>query len=151
VLVWQRYQLEVQTMMRYKANKWITPFAALAVGALVASGQELEIARSTIDGGGVMFSTGADFKLSGTIGQPDADVMSGGDFELSGGFWFGEPPDDCNSDGCVDLVDYDDLDDCLSGPDGGLLFPDCNCFDVDGDSDVDLSDIARFQAEFTGG
>ena len=42
----------------------------------------------TIDGGGEMFSTGDDFELSGTIGQPDAGVlMTGGDFELAGGCW----------------------------------------------------------------
>ena len=77
--------------------------------------------------------------------------MEGDGFTLTGGFWFGEPPDDCNSDGRVDLIDFDDFDECLSGPDGGLLLPECNCFDLDGDNDIDLSDVARFQAEFTGG
>ena len=59
--------------------------------------------------------------------------------------------DDCNSDGWVDLIDYDDFDGCLSGPNGGLPLPECNCFDLDSDGDIDLSDVARFQAEFTGG
>jgi len=100
-----------------------------------------------------MRSAGGDFELSGTIGQPDAGVMIGGEgeFELSGGFWFEEPPDDCNSDGWVDLIDYDDFDDCLSGPEGGLLLQECNCFDLDGDDDIDLFDIALFQGAFTGG
>ena len=111
---------------------------------------EFQITRSTIDGGGVMFSVGGDFELSGTIGQPDAGVMEGDGFTLTGGFWFAEPPDDCNSDGWVDLIDYDDFDACLSGPDGGLPVTGCNCFDRDADNDVDLSDVFQFQSAFTG-
>ena len=40
----------------------------------------------TIDGGGGT-STSAVYSVSGTIGQPDAGVMSGGNFTLQGGFW----------------------------------------------------------------
>ena len=40
----------------------------------------------TIDGGGGT-STNGQYSLSGTIGQPDAGVMSGGNFTLQGGFW----------------------------------------------------------------
>ena len=126
----------------------------MSLALLPAAGEPgFEITRSTIDGGGVMHSSGGEFELSGTIGQPDAGKMNSGDseFQLTGGFWFEEPPDDCNSDGWVDLLDYGDFDECLSGPDGGLPFTECNCFDLDGDRDVDLSDVARFQAEFKGG
>ena len=123
-------------------------------GATAAIAQDFEITRSTIDGGGPGApgrSTGGDFELSGTIGQPDAGVLSGGEFELSGGFWFPLSLDDCNSDGWVDLIDYDDFDECLSGPNAGLSQPQCNCFDLDGDNDVDLSDIGQFQSAFSGG
>ena len=122
-------------------------------GAMAASmiADDFQISRSTIDGGGAIFSAGGDFELSGTIGQPDAGIMEGSGFTLTGGFWFEEPPDDCNSDGWVDLVDYGDFEDCLSGPDGELLLSKCNCFDLDGDVDVDLRDAVRFQAGFTGG
>ena len=125
----------------------------LMVSAGVTAADDFEISRSTIDGGGAMRSTGGEFELSGTIGQPDAGTMVSpdGGFELTGGFWFEEPPDDCNSDGWVDLIDYDDFAGCLSGPNGGLYETACSCFDLDGDRDVDLSDVARFQAEFTGG
>ena len=42
----------------------------------------------TVDGGGDMWTVGGGFELSGTIGQPDAGlVMTGGDYELTGGFW----------------------------------------------------------------
>jgi len=124
---------------------------ALTYGAWAASGaDDFMISRSTIDGGGTMNSTGGNFELSGTIGQPDAGSMSGGSFTLTGGFWFALATGDCNTDGGVNLIDYDDLEPCLSGPNGGLPFPDCNCFDIDGDNDVDLSDVARFVEGFSG-
>jgi hypothetical protein len=122
---------------------------AVAVAAS-ATADDFEISRSTLDGGGAMLSSGGGFELSGTIGQPDADVMEGDGFTLTGGFWFGEPPDDCNSDGWVNLIDYNDFSECLSGPNAGLSQPQCSCFDRDDDSDVDLSDISLFQSAFMG-
>ncbi|UCC29652.1 MAG: hypothetical protein JSU86_15785 [Phycisphaerales bacterium] len=110
---------------------------------------DLEINRSTIDGGGAMFSTGGDFELSGTIGQPDAGVMQGGEFTLTGGFWFEEPPADCNSTGGVNLLDYEDFESCLSGPGAGVA-EGCECFDVDASGTVDLLDFAVAQANFAG-
>ncbi len=41
---------------------------------------------STIDGGGGT-STGGVYSVSGTIGQPDAGNMSGGNYSIDGGFW----------------------------------------------------------------
>ena len=112
---------------------------------------EFDVSRFTIDGGGAMFSTGGDFEVSGTIGQPEAGTLTGGDFLVTGGFWFSLPPDDCNADGTVNLYDYVDFESCLSGPGDALRLSDCRCFDLDGDGDIDLHDVARFQAEFTGG
>jgi hypothetical protein len=40
----------------------------------------------TIDGGGGTSTSGV-YSVSGTIGQPDAGHMSGGNFTLDGGFW----------------------------------------------------------------
>ncbi|MGH2522718.1 MAG: hypothetical protein ACRDH2_09480 [Anaerolineales bacterium] len=42
----------------------------------------------TVDGGGGQ-STGGNYTLSGTIGQPDAGATSGGGYTLIGGFWSG--------------------------------------------------------------
>jgi hypothetical protein len=50
-----------------------------------ASGQ-YSLDWSTIDGGGGT-STGGVYTVTGTIGQPDAGTMSGGNFTLAGGFW----------------------------------------------------------------
>jgi hypothetical protein len=38
-------------------------------------------------GGGGGTSTGGDFALSGTVGQPDAGRMSGDSYAVEGGFW----------------------------------------------------------------
>jgi hypothetical protein len=40
----------------------------------------------TADGGGGT-STNAQYSLTGTIGQPDAGTMGGGNYTLQGGFW----------------------------------------------------------------
>jgi len=50
-----------------------------------------EVDWYTIDAGSATTSTGGGYTLTGTIGQPDADVapMTGGEFELAGGFWPG--------------------------------------------------------------
>ncbi len=67
-----------------------SPLLVLALSAvfafcLPAEGQ-YTIEWSTVDGGGGV-STGGVYTVSGTIGQPDAGTMSGGNFTLDGGFW----------------------------------------------------------------
>jgi len=51
---------------------------------------DYEISWRTIDGGGGT-SSGGQYTLSGTIGQPDADFSGGGSYEVLGGFWTGGP------------------------------------------------------------
>jgi hypothetical protein len=60
-------------------------FGLLAFAGMKASAQ-FTIDSFTIAGGGGT-STGGAFALSGTIGQPDAGTMSGGNYSLAGGFW----------------------------------------------------------------
>jgi hypothetical protein len=43
----------------------------------------------TIDGGGATFSVGGSYSLGGSIGQPDAGVLSSGSYQLNSGFWGG--------------------------------------------------------------
>jgi len=121
---------------------------ALSVGVSVQP-QDFDIHWRTIDAGGLMFSSGGDYELSGTVGQPDAGAMTGGEFELTGGFWFELPQGDCNSTGSVDLLDYDDFESCLAGPDAGVAVG-CECFDVNRSDTVDLLDFAVVQTTFTG-
>ncbi len=72
----------------------IGSFASAATPIVGAqSGGGYELTWNTIDSGGVMFSAGGDFSLSGTIGQPDASAaLGGGGYALVGGFWSGIPP-----------------------------------------------------------
>ena len=122
--------------------------AALALAVSEARAADLTLDWYTIDGGGAVWTTGGDFELSGTIGQPDAGpVMSGGDFVLTGGFWTGAAippvpcPGDVDGDRDVDLTDLAILlsdFDCTSGCVG----------DVDDDDDTDLTDLAILLSNF---
>ena len=62
--------------------------AALFLATSVAYAQVagFDLSWWTVDGGGGN-SSGSGYALSGTIGQPDAGAMSGGDYQLAGGFW----------------------------------------------------------------
>ena len=62
----------------------LLPIAGLA---LAQGGYDLR--WWTVDGGGGTWSTGSGYRLGGTIGQPDAGVLSGGGYMLEGGFWRG--------------------------------------------------------------
>ena len=62
---------------------------AMFAGPVTATAQSFSMDWYTIDGGGGQSGDGT-FELKGTIGQPDAGpVMTGGNFELAGGFWVG--------------------------------------------------------------
>jgi hypothetical protein len=54
--------------------------------APASSGGSYTFDWSTIDGGGGTSNNGS-LALSGTIGQPDAGIASGGAYTVSGGFW----------------------------------------------------------------
>ncbi len=96
--------------------------------AIAQSGGDYDLSWSTIDGGGGT-SSGGTYTVMGTIGQPDAGYLGGGNYELLGGFWVGGPlcivefedfarfaiywmqsgsnlPADLHPDG---FIDYDDL------------------------------------------
>jgi hypothetical protein len=63
---------------------WLALIVALAGGA--AQAQNYSVDWFSLDGGGGI-STGGVYSVTGTIGQPDAGVMSGANFTLAGGFW----------------------------------------------------------------
>jgi len=66
---------------------WVLLLVILAASAASA---QYKLSWYTIDGGGGQ-SSGGDFTLTGTIGQPDAAWSRGGAYELLGGFWPGGP------------------------------------------------------------
>jgi hypothetical protein len=135
--------------MRNKPIKLTLGIIALLAAADVAA-NDFSLDWWTVDSGGEMFTTGGDFELSGTVGQPDANtiVMTGGEgeYELTGGFWavsLAEPepiPGDLDGDGDVDLTDLARLlaayGSCVGDPDYDPAA------DLDGSGCVDLPDLA---------
>ena len=146
----KRRQTTVSLLAIVAAGNGVFIAAAFTDTASFVGEPTVEINRFTIDGGGDMISVGGGFELSGTIGQPDAGVLSGGGFTLSGGFWFGQSQGDSNGDGGINLFDYAELNACASGPGGEPVAPSCAFFDVDADQDVDLEDVGAFQRLFRG-
>jgi hypothetical protein len=61
---------------------------ALALTAAVVV-NNFDLSWWTVDGGGSTISTGGIYTLGGTIGQPDAGLLAGGDYTVGGGFWGG--------------------------------------------------------------
>ncbi|MHC4721595.1 MAG: hypothetical protein ACYS6I_02680 [Planctomycetota bacterium] len=115
----------------------LTVWLLMTSSALAMSGGDYEISWSTIDGGGGR-SSGQDFVLIGTIGQPDAGEMAGGDYELSGGFWPSGPLLSC----FVDLEHFAQfalywLEPCGPGDNW------CEGADFDESFEVDIYDVGE--------
>ena len=62
---------------------------ATATTTSASSGGGYDLTWIKVAEGGISTSTGGTFTLGGTIGQLDAGVLAGGDYRLSGGFWYG--------------------------------------------------------------
>lgn len=63
--------------------------AAILVPALLSAGApqaQHEIVKQTVDGGGGDVQ-GIRYSLNGTVGQPDAALTAGIQYQLAGGFW----------------------------------------------------------------
>ena len=61
-------------------------FAIWLSSEVCTLGQSFSVDWFSVDGGGGT-STGGVYQVSGTIGQPDAGAMTGGNSSLVGGFW----------------------------------------------------------------
>jgi hypothetical protein len=90
-----------------------------------------ELSWYTIDGGGGT-SSGGQYVLTGTIGQPDAAYGAGGNYELLSGFWPGGP---------LCIVQFDDF---ARFAQQWLYSGTGLAGDLDGDGDVDIEDLRRF-------
>jgi hypothetical protein len=117
-----------------------------AFPALAELPDTYDLLWNTIDGGGGMGSAGGIYDLSGTIGQPDADgALTGGIYEMTGGFWIATKPatcaGDCNCDGNINLVDINAFVNALQFPLTACSFENC---DMDGSGRIDFVDINVF-------
>ena len=116
------------TIRKSREVLWI--ILLMISAASIASGQ-YDISWYTIDGGGGT-SSGGQYALTGTIGQPDADYSAGGNYELLGGFWPGGPL--C----IVEFEDFARFAEHWLGTGSGLAG------DLDDDGDVDIKDLKQF-------
>jgi hypothetical protein len=124
----------------------------VALACAASARAQYDLGWRSVDGGGVMHAGGGTFELGGTIGQPDAGSftmpMTGGTFELSGGFWVVtgvcECPGDMNGDGQKDGRDVQSFVSCMITAAG------CDCADVDGLPGVNASDIDTFVSDLLG-
>ena len=111
-------------------------FGVAALTAFASVGFcDYKIVWSMIDDGGGQ-SSGGQYVLTGTIGQPDAASSAGGDYELLGGFWSGGP---------LCFVEFDDFARFAEyWLESGTGLP----ADLDSNNDVDLNDLKLFVYEW---
>jgi hypothetical protein len=120
---------------------------ALAILPAAAVASPYDLSWFTIDGGGGDSSFGP-YSVSGTIGQADASpVMTGGGFEVQGGYWvvaIAPPcPADFNQDEQLDFFDYLDF--------VGFFAIEDPRADFNGDMQVDFFDYLDFVGAFDAG
>jgi hypothetical protein len=132
-------------------------FLASAIAVVLAASSahaQYDLSWFTVDGGGAMSSTGGTFTLAGTIGQPDASSfsppMTGGTFELVGGFWaVAAPvctcPGDLNGDSLKNGRDVQQFTACVIS--GGA----CGCADMDGAGGITATDVNLFVTDLLSG
>lgn len=138
-----------QTM---KLNPVVAAIVTVALTGLAqsASAQPFDISWYTIDAGGGTSSAGG-FELSGTIGQHDPGVMSGGQYTLTGGFWSGAGEAFCYPDcdtstgkGVLDIFDFL----CFQSSFVTGESYACDCDITTGAGTCDIFDFLCFQSSF---
>lgn len=102
------------------------------------------LTRSLFPGGGGE-SSGGEFVMLASIGEPSTTLAGGGVYSLTSGAWVPSPPGDCAYDGVVSLIDYAQMVPCLMGPAESLPTTACRCFDLDASNTVSLKDFAMLQ------
>jgi len=131
-------------MNRTYRNRLVFCLAAIAL-TTVASARDYAINWYTVDGGGGV-SSGGQYRVAGTIGQPDAGRLAGGSFAINGGFW--QPAvtcaEDLNGDGVINLTDLATLLSNFGTASGATPAQG----DINGDGAVNLTDLATLLAVF---
>lgn len=127
---------------------------SLCLLGLTARADDFTLDWHTVGAGGAMWTSNAEYKLSGTIGQLDTIpfAMTGGGYTLYGGFWPGAYSaifGDCDNSWSLTIEDFRQLTKCLAGPEAPMGM-ECTCLkpDSDDDGDCDLRDYAEFQKAY---
>lgn len=76
-------------MRRYAVGFPLVIILALTGIALAWASDGYDLSWYSVDGGGAMLSSSGGYTLGGTIGQPDAGLLTGGNYTFGGGFWGG--------------------------------------------------------------
>ncbi len=130
------------TRFQTMRTKTVLALAATVCFGALALADDFSLNWFTTAGGGATFSTGGDFSLGATLGQPATELLTGGDFTLNGGFWAGAHvcscPTDVNDDAKSDGRDIGTFVSCLTSIGG------CACADLNADAVVDVNDIQAF-------
>jgi len=124
----------VNTLLQKGFTILLLTSALIALLACVEADGAYSISWSTIDGGGQ--SSGGQYVLTGTIGQPDAAYSESGGYKLLGGFWPGGP---------LCFVEFDDF---ARFAQYWLRTGSNLPADLDGSGFVDWIDLQRFVYEW---
>jgi hypothetical protein len=103
-------------------------FLLLSTGHFSADASDYSIDWYSIDSGGAMNSSGEIYKLSGTVGQPDAHIVKQDVYKITGAFW-------SIGSGSEVVPTTDKLVDYILGKAGG------ESFDGNNDGLVDIADV----------
>jgi hypothetical protein len=106
-----------------------------------AQGDRFELGWSTIDAGGSV-SSGGQYTVMVTIGEPEVGESSGGRYEMTGGFWPSQPLCTVDFHYFARFADWWLVTDCNAGNDW------CGGADLDQLGDVDLIDLRLFVNEW---
>lgn len=117
------------------------PLLSLTWTALAQTGDGYDLSWWTADGSGTSQSSGGAYALASTAGQPDAGVLSGGDYTLRGGFQQCVVLHDLNGDGRVNMSDVQFVASRWHSPSPGLA-------DRNGDGQVTIVDIMLVVAQW---
>lgn len=130
-----------------KMHRYVLWTALALMSAPVLVFGQFDLSWHTIDGGGGA-SSGGPYSISGTVGQADANSaaapMSGGSFEIVGGFWtvaldICTCPGDMDANGLRNGRDIQQFVNCILASTDG-----CSCADVDGSGSLTSGDITVF-------